>query len=68
MRNELIVLIIIFISFAVGVYFYPQMPEQVASHWNAQGEVNGHMPMFWGIFLMPLISLGLFLLLLQFQK
>jgi len=61
MRNELIILLIVFISFAVGIYFYPQVPDQMASHWNAQGEVNGYMPKFWGMFLMPLISLGLFL-------
>ncbi len=38
------------------------MPEKIASHWNAQGQVNGYMSKFWGLFLMPFISAGLLLL------
>ena len=47
---------IILLSFIVGIYFYPQMPAQMASHWNLSGEVNGYVPKFWGLFLMPIIS------------
>jgi uncharacterized membrane protein len=36
------------------------MPEKMASHWNARGEVDGYLPKFWGLFLMPLITLGLY--------
>ena len=68
MRNELIVLVIILASFFVGVYFYPQVPEQMASHWNVQGEVNGYMPKFWGMFLMPFVFVGLFLLFVAIPK
>jgi uncharacterized membrane protein len=56
---------IIVLSFALAAYFYPQMPERVASHWNAAGQVDGYMSKFWGLFLMPVISVlvyGLFLL------
>ena len=61
-RSKIIILGIIILSFAVGIYFYPQMPEKVASHWNAQGEVDGYMSKFWGLFLMPIISIGLLFL------
>jgi uncharacterized membrane protein len=44
-------------SLAVGAYLYPQMPESFASHWGAQGEVNGHMPKIWGAFMLPLITI-----------
>lgn len=44
------------------------MPDTVASHWNAQGEVDGYMSKFWGLFLMPLISLGMFFLFLFVPK
>jgi len=67
-RSNLIIILIILISFAVGVYFYPRMPERVASHWNAQGEVDGYMSKGWGLFFMPLMSLGLFLLFLLIPK
>ncbi|RJQ17379.1 SdpI family protein [Candidatus Woesearchaeota archaeon] len=36
------------------------MPPQMASHWNSQGEVNGYMSKFWGLFFLPLISIALF--------
>ncbi len=63
-KSTIIILLIILISFTTGIYFYPQMPGNIASHWNAQGEVDGYMSKFWGLFLMPIISLVLFLLFL----
>ena len=56
------------LSFLIGIYLYPSMPEEMASHWNAQGEVNDYLPKFWGLFLMPIMSLGLFLLFLVVPK
>lgn len=53
---------IIIASFVIAVYLYPQMPEQMASHWNARDEVDGFMPKFWGLFMMPLVLLGMYLL------
>jgi uncharacterized membrane protein len=61
-KSEIIILGIIILSFAISIYYYPQMPEKLASHWNAQGQVNGYMSKFWGLFLMPIISVGLILL------
>jgi uncharacterized membrane protein len=67
-KSRIIIIGIIILSFLAGVYFYPQMPEVVASHWNAQGEVDGYMPKSWGLFLMPLLLVGLFLLFLLIPK
>ncbi|MEO0102400.1 MAG: SdpI family protein [candidate division WOR-3 bacterium] len=65
MRVSIIVtLAIVLISFIIGVIFYPKMPERMASHWNIRDEVDGYTSRFWGIFLMPLISLGFLLLFL----
>lgn len=61
-KSEIIIAGIILLSFVIGAYFYSQMPEKIASHWNAQGEVDGYMPKFWGLFLMPFISIILLLL------
>jgi uncharacterized membrane protein len=62
-RILIIPFIIILLSFAIGIYVYPGMPETIPSHWNAQGVVDGYMHKFWGIFLIPFISLvALFLL------
>jgi uncharacterized membrane protein len=34
---------------------YPMMPDVVASHWNTVGDVNGTLPKFWGLILIPLL-------------
>jgi len=41
-KSEIIILGIILLSFTIGIYFYPQMPEKMASHWNAKGQVDGY--------------------------
>ena len=55
------ILAVIFISFFIGFYLYPQMPDRMAGHWNEKGSVDGYIPKFWGLFLMPIISFILFL-------
>jgi uncharacterized membrane protein len=67
-KNEIAVLTVILFSLVLGVYFYPQLPEMMASHWNATGEVDGYTSKFWGLFLMPLISLALFLFFITIPK
>ncbi|MBN1377526.1 SdpI family protein [Candidatus Woesearchaeota archaeon] len=67
-KTNIITILLILISFISAVYLYPRMPGQMASHWNAQGQVDGYMPKFWGLFLLPLIILGLFLLFLLIPK
>jgi len=61
--TSIIVLILIAIAVIVGAVLWNQLPDSMASHWDANDQVNGAMPKFWGVFLMPLIALGLFLLL-----
>ena len=57
-----IILTVIVIAVLAGIYLYPKAPMEMASHWNDQGQVNGYLPKFWGLFLMPIVSLGTFLL------
>jgi len=61
----ILTLIMIATAIFLGLALYDRLPAQVASHWNANDQVDGTMPRFWGAFLMPLITLamlGLFLL------
>ncbi|MBU4246563.1 MAG: DUF1648 domain-containing protein [Nanoarchaeota archaeon] len=60
-KSEMFAVAVILLSFIVGAYFYPSMPDRMASHWNAKGEVNGYMPKFWGLFFVPFLSAGLLL-------
>jgi uncharacterized membrane protein len=50
--------------YIMALVFYPQMPAQMATHWNAQGEVDGYISRFWGLFLFPFIATALTALLL----
>lgn len=60
-KSEITVLSIILISFIIGIYLYSKMPERMASHWNIQGEVDGYITKFWGLFLIPFVSFVLYL-------
>lgn len=62
------VILMILVSFLIGIYFYPSMPELMASHWGYKGEVNGYLPKFLGLFLMPMLSLVIFFAFLLVPK
>ena len=61
--TETIAVSIIILSFIIGIFLYPLVPERMASHWNIEGEVDDYMPKALGLFLFPAISLVLFFLL-----
>jgi uncharacterized membrane protein len=60
--TELIIGVMVLLAVIIGIAVYPDMPARMASHWNAQGEVDGYMSRFWGVFLLPFIFVGLGLL------
>lgn len=62
--TTIIVLILIVGATIAGALLWNQLPNQMASHWNANDQVNGYMSKFWGVFLMPLVTLGMLLLFL----
>lgn len=59
---------VVLLTFVASIYFYGQMPDVMASHWNMQGEVDGYMPKFWALFLVPVVSVVMFLLLTAIPK
>jgi uncharacterized membrane protein len=61
-KAEIASIVIVLLSFAVAALLYPQMPARMASHWNAQGQVDGYISKLWGLFMEPLILAGLALL------
>ena len=62
--TSIITLTMIALALLAGVALWNQLPDQMASHWNAYDQVDGYMPKFWGVFLMPLITLGMLVLFL----
>lgn len=64
-RNTvIIVLILILAGTLAGLVLWNKLPAQMASHWDINDQVNGYMPKVWGVFLMPLVTLGMFVLFL----
>lgn len=57
-RAHLAIISIIILTFAISILLYPGLPDTIPSHWNASGEVDGYMPKFWGVFLVPVLMLG----------
>ena len=62
--TTIIVLVLIVGATLAGILLWNRLPEQMASHWNANDQVNGYLPKVWGVFLMPLITLAMLLLFL----
>lgn len=62
--TTIIVLVLIIGAAIAGAMLWNQLPDQMASHWDVNDQVNGYMSKFWGVFLMPIFTLGLFLLFL----
>ena len=62
--TTIIVLVLVLAATIAGLSLWNRLPDQMASHWNVNDQVDGYMSKFRGVFLMPLITLGMFLLFL----
>ncbi len=58
--TTILVLILIAAAVLAGALFWDQLPESMASHWNENDQVDGYMSKFWGVWMMPLMVLGMF--------
>lgn len=58
------VTILIIVSTLAGIFLWNQLPDPMASHWGVDDQVNGTMSKFWGVFLMPIITLVMLLMFL----
>ena len=58
-RSLLVSLVFFVIAVVVAVWLYPRLPDQVPTHWNYDGQVNGSMPRFWGAAMPALLILGM---------
>ncbi|MAT42229.1 MAG: hypothetical protein CL609_07805 [Anaerolineaceae bacterium] len=65
MNSKITMIIAIVLGLAVlglGLVLEPQMPDQMAVHWGADGQVDGYGSHFIGIWLLPIIIIGLTLM------
>jgi len=63
-RSEAVNILLIALSFAVVIYFWDSLPDPMPTHWGAKGQVNGWTPKPWGPLIIPLMTLGIYLLFL----
>ncbi len=63
-QSELPQWLVLAAMFIAAGAFWPSTPARVPVHWNAAGQVDGYGGRFEGLLLMPLITLGLYVLLL----
>lgn len=52
------IILVLILTAVITLMAYPLMPDTVASHWNAAGNVDGTMPKMWGLSLIPLLMFG----------
>ena len=67
MKNKKIlfsVLVVVVITWVVAFIYEPKLPEQIPTHWNASGEVDGYTSKPWGVYILPLISTAMSMLLM----
>ena len=58
--TTIVVLLMILIATAAGLLLWNQLPEQMPSHWNIHDEVDGYTSKFWGVLMVPFLTLGMF--------
>ncbi len=67
MNSKISMIVAILLAVAVlafGLILEPQMADQMAIHWGADGQVDGYGSHFIGIWLMPITIIGLTLLMI----
>ena len=51
-------------ALAFSLIAWPRLPEQMVTHWNMRGEPDGYSSRLLGAFMIPVFTLGIWLLLL----
>ena len=47
-------------AIAVAAYMYPNLPDQIPTHWNSKGEVDDYTAKPWGVVIMPVAAMLVF--------
>ncbi|MDD2807765.1 MAG: SdpI family protein [Patescibacteria group bacterium] len=61
LKTELIPITLIILSFIVAGYFYPVLPDKIPTHWNFSGQIDQYSNKTFGIFLIPVLNLIMYL-------
>lgn len=53
LKSEGLSLVLIVAAWALAVWYWPQLPDPMPTHWGANGQPDGWMPKPWGAFVGP---------------
>jgi uncharacterized membrane protein len=59
-RANLLSYLFIVAAVSVAAFLYPSLPDPMPSHWNVHGEVDGYLPKPWGVAILPLSAILVF--------
>jgi len=62
-KKEILPIILILAFLAVGLYFLPQLPERVPTHWGIDGQADGWSSRNFAVWFFPALIAGMYLLL-----
>lgn len=67
-KKEWYNIILLLISFLALLFLWDQLPTRIPTHWNFQGEVNGYSSKTFGLLIVPVTNLIVYLILLYLPK
>lgn len=61
-KSDILLLLLIILSFIPGWVYYGQLPDRMPTHWNVYGQVNGYSSKTFATLFFPGLNLGMFFL------
>ena len=68
LKKEWYILLLILATFLIGLYFYPDLPAKVPTHWNIRGEIDGWSTKTFAVWFFPLLNLGIYFMMLLLPR
>lgn len=68
LKSEWYQFIIILAPLAIALYYYPQLPDRLPTHWDIYGNIDGYSGKAFAVWFFPLLNLGLYFLMVLAPK
>lgn len=67
-KTEILILILTIVYLITAAIIYPYLPEQIATHWNAQGIADDFSPKLFGVLIMPFFFIFVLVIYSMFSR
>ncbi len=68
LKKDWYILVLILATFLAGLYFYPDLPAKVPTHWNISGKIDGWSSKAFAVWFFPLLNLGIYFMMLLLPR